>query len=261
MKSSFTYLYIIFFIIIIYFIFIHNIEGLDNSPPQTVFGVRNPFTGLRCYDNNLPIVSIDSNTFTCISKDGTNCLLRDDLKIPRQNTYDGNGKLINNGILCRNKDDKNYNVNTYLSKDGIRQLPGGSSNPNTRDIFNDLDTNGYYTIDCTAAGLNTSNHWCNQLYNNVQDMCNNMKDQFEKNNYPECGNAISTLKNSQITPNMPLINSTLFKKSDTNKSSSIPDAYTISMCKNKTCIRNRPSGMSLQICQTNCDKCGDSKCN
>ena len=262
LTSSTNTLYIILFLAVIYFIFIHSIEGIENTP-QTIFGVRNPFTGLRCYDNNLPIVSIDSNTFTCISKDGINCLTRDDLKIPRENIYDANGKIVSNGILCRNKEDRNYNVNTYLSKDGIRQLAGGPTKPNTRDIFNDLDTNGYYTIDCTPAGLNSQNHWCNKLYNNVQEMCNGIKDPFEKRNYPECGNTLATFKNSPIVPNMPNVNSTLFKKPEQTQNvskSTTPDAYTINMCKNKTCIRGRPAGMTLQACQMNCEKCGDSKC-
>jgi hypothetical protein len=254
-------LYIILFLIIIYFVFIHKLEGIENIP-QTIFGVRNPFTGLRCYDNNLPIVSVDSNTFTCISKDGINCLTRDDLKIPNENIYDSNGKIISNKILCRNKEDKNNNVNTYLSKDGIRQLAGGPYNPNTRDIFNDLDANGYYTIECTPAGLNSENHWCNKLYNNVEEMCNGMKDQFEKRNYTECGDTLATFKNSPIVPNMPNVNATLFKRpvQPSVSKSTTPDAYTINMCKNKTCIRGRPPGMSLATCQTNCNKCGDSKC-
>lgn len=255
-------LYIILFLAVIYFLFIHNMEGAENTDaPQTIFGVRNAFTGLHCYDNNLPIVSVDANTFTCISKDGVNCLTRDELKVPRENVYDANGKIITTGILCKNKEDKNYNVNTYLSKDGIRQLAGGPSKPNTRDVFNDLDSNGYYTIDCTQTALNTPGHWCNNVYNSVQVMCSGMKDQFEKSNYPECGDTLTAFKNTPAPPGTPLVKTTLYKRPVAGSAiGNIPDAYTIANCKGKTCARSRLKGDAMTLCLSNCDKCGKSTC-
>ena len=263
-------LYIVLFLAVIYFVFIHNMEGAENTDDtQTVFGVRNAFTGLHCYDNSLPIVSVDSNTFTCISKDGSNCLMRDDLKIPRENVYDANGKIITTGILCQNKEDKNYNVNTYLSKDGIRQLAGGPSKPNTRDVFNDLDSNGYYTIECNQPALNDPNHWCNKVYNSVDKMCSSFvkpdgtSDDIIKSMYSECTGTLATFKRTPAKAGTSLTKSTLYKKAAadaTPVAGATPDALTITNCKSKDCVRNRPKGMSLADCQTNCGVCGKTKC-
>lgn len=352
-------------LIVLYFVFIHNTEKLENisssptiiaspptmsvsSPPpsvpapapqltsqnitpapveekpQTIFGVRNAFTGLRCYDDNLPIVSVDSNTFTCISKDGVNCLTRDQLLIPKE-TQVNNGKLVKSTVLCRNVTNRNvttwqvgnpYNIgdsviykgrayivinnipadktslvpshkdaerfwkkaddiNTYLAKDGIRQLAGGPSKPNTRDVFNDLDANGYYTIDCTLNGLNDTNHWCSKVYDSVNTMCNSWvnpdgtPDRFSRDSYPECSGTLQTYRDSwqklspaQIPPPPP-VKSTLWKRPPVNVApvpGAAPGALQISTCKNKTCLRNRPKGMVLKTCQENCNKCGETTC-
>jgi hypothetical protein len=297
---------------------------VQKDEPQTVFGVRNAFTGLKCYDDNLPIVSVDSNTFTCISKDGVNCLTRDELLVPR-NTKVVNGKLVTSSVLCRNVTNRNvttwvsgnpYNIgdsvtykgraylvinnipadktnfppaqqevasfwkkaddiNTFLAKDGIRQIAGGLSNPNTRDVFNNLDAGGYYTLECTLNGLNDPNHWCGKVYDSVDKMCNSWvnpdgtQDNFSKSSYTECSGALQTYKDSwkqlkpaQIPPPPPF-KSTLWKRPSVNVQQTpeaAPDALQIVECKNKTCLRNRPSGMNLKTCQTNCNKCGKSTC-
>lgn len=305
------------------------VEGFTQTPPvedkpQTIFGVRNAFTGLRCYDDALPIVSVDSNTFSCISKDGQNCLTRDELRVPR-NTELANGKLVTSSVLCRNVVNRNettwqsgkpYNigdsviyqgraylvinnipadktslvpshkdaerfwkkaddVNTYLAKDGIRQLAGGPTKPNTRDVFNDLDANGYYTLECTLNGLNDSNHWCNKVYNSVDKMCNSWvnpdgtPDRFSKDSYPECSGTLQTFKDSwqKLTPAQvpppPPFKSTLWKRPPVNVApapGAAPGALQISSCKNKDCLRNRPKGMDLKTCQTNCNNCGKPSC-
>jgi hypothetical protein len=292
--------------------------------PQTIFGVRNAFTGLRCYDENLPIVSVDSNTFTCISRDGQKCLTRDELLIPKT-TEVVNGRLVQSTILCRNRDNRTvttwvsgtpYNigdtvtyqgvsylvinnipadkttiapthrdasrfwkkaddVNTYLSKDGIRQLPGPATKPNTRNIFNDLDSNGYYTMECTLNGLNDPNHWCSQVYGSVDKMCNSFvnpdgtPDQFTKASVPECSGTLQTFRDSwkNLTPAEipapPPTKSTLWKRPPANAApapGAAPGAFEIASCKNKTCLRNRPRGMDLKTCQSNCDKCGKPSC-
>jgi hypothetical protein len=300
-------------------------EGFtQEEPPQTVFGVRNAFTGLRCYDESLPIVSVDSNTFTCISKDGKNCLTRDELRIPNK-TEVVNGKLVKSTVLCRNRDNRSvttwvagnpYNigntvmyqgvsylvinnipadktqlypshkdaerfwkktddVNTYLAKDGIRQLAGGASNANTRDVFNDLDANGYYTMECTLNGLNDPNHWCSKVYGSVDKMCNSWvnpdgtPDIFTKNSIPECSGTLQTYRDSwkKLTPAQipppPPSKSTLWKRPPVNVApapGAAPGALEISSCRNKTCLRNRPAGMDLKTCQTNCSNCGKTKC-
>lgn len=217
-------LFAFLFLAVLYFLFKrtgNSTENLDDTSanttttPQTIFGVRNAFTGLHCYDNNLPIVSVDSGILSCISKDGKNCLMRNELKIP-------------DTVLCKNSEDKNNNVNTYLSKDGIRQVAGGSDNPNTKDIFNDLDSNGYYTIQCNQTALNTSGHWCNSIYNTVDTMCNSL-DPISKSLYTECNGALATYKNTSPKDNS-LTVSTLYKKGD--------DGLAILTCQNKDCIRS-----------------------
>jgi hypothetical protein len=298
------------------------------TPPaeqtQTIFGVRNAFTGLRCYDEALPIVSVDANTFTCISKDGQKCLTRDELLIPNK-TEVVNGKLVQSTIFCRNRDNRTvttwvagtpYNigdnvtyqgvkylvinnipadktqlqpthrdasrfwkkaddVNTYLAKDGIRQKAGPANKPNTRNIFKDLDENGYYTIECTLNGLNDPNHWCNQVYNSVDKMCNSFvnpdgtPDQLSKSSVPECSGTLQTFRDSwkNLTPPEipppPQTKSTLWKRPPANAAPAPgekPGAFQISDCKNKICLRNRPKGMDLKTCQSNCDMCGKPTC-
>lgn len=317
-------------LVIIYFMFINSAEKLENvssqeEKPQTVFGVRNAFTGLRCYDDNLPIVSINSNTFTCISKDGQNCLTRDQLLIPKDAQV-VNDNLVTSSISCRNVSNRNvstwisetpYNagdsviykgrnylainnipanktkfvpsqkevenfwkkqddINTYLVKDGIRQLPGGLSKPNTRDVFNDLDTNGYYTMECTLNALNDPDHWCSKIADSVDTMCNSWVnpdgtlDRFSKDAYSECSGTLQTYRNSwkNLTPAEipppPKFKTTLWKRPVANtlsrSASGPPGAQQLSECKNKTCLRNRPAGMSLKTCQTNCSTCGKSQC-
>lgn len=245
------------FLLAIYFIFIHNYEGIQNTP-QTIYGVNNAFTGLHCYDNNLPIISVDSNTLTCISKDGTNCLMRDDLKIPTNTILDVNNNIITNGIVCRNDQDKNYNVNTFLSKDGIRQIAGGPNNINTRDVFNDLSANGYYTLQCNQSGLNDPNHWCSKTYNSIQDTCSHF-DQFQKSSHLECNDTITTFKNS-LSSNILPVTSTLYKTVPI-VSGAPPTASMIMSCRNKNCIRGRQAGQSLSTCQSNCNICGKGVCN
>jgi hypothetical protein len=195
--------------------------------------------------------------------------MRDDLKIPRENVYDANGKIITTGILCQNKQDKNYNVNTFLSKDGIRQLAGGPNKLNTRDVFNDLDSNGYYTIECNQPALNDPNHWCGKVYKSVDNMCNSFvrpdgkPDEFTKSMYTECTGTLATFKNTAATPGTPLIKSTLYKKAPAGVAlapGAAPDALTITNCKNKDCVRNKPKDITAAVCQTNCTTCGKTKC-
>jgi hypothetical protein len=291
---------------------------VQEDKPQTIFGVRNAFTGLRCYEDSLPIVSVDSNTFTCISKDGQNCLTRDQLLIPNK-TEVVNGNLVTSSVLCRNvtnrtnttwvsgnpynigdsvmyqgraylvinnipadktslvpshKDAERFwkkadDINTYLAKDGIRQLAGGPSKPNTRNIFNDLDNNGYYTLECTLNGLNDTNHWCNKVYNSVDTMCNSWvnpdgtPDRFSRDSYPECSGTLKTFKDSTAPRPTLALKSTLWKRPPVNVApapGAAPGALEIANCKNKNCLRNRPAGMDLKTCQANCNKCGKTTC-
>jgi hypothetical protein len=203
--------------------------------------------------------------------------------------YQGRAYLVINNIpadktslIPSHKDAERFwkkadDINTYLAKDGIRQLSGLKRNlpKNTRDVFDDLDANGYYTIDCTLNGLNDPNHWCSKVYNSVNSMCNSWvnpdgtPDRFSRDSYPECSGTLQTYRDSwqklspaQIPP-PPAVKSTLWKRPPVNAApvpGAAPGALQITECKNKTCLRNRPAGMDLKTCQANCDKCGKTKC-
>lgn len=226
-----------------YFVLQHQEEeGIDNTPPQTMFTVGNAFTGLTCYNENHPIVSQDGSTFTCISKDGTNCLYKQNLNIP-------------NNVSCKN-------INTYLSKDGVRQLPSSvtGGQPNSRDIFDDLSKNGYYTLQCNYKALNDPNHWCGKISASYKEWCGTL-DRFAKASNPGCDSI--PLYAEKVTDST--ITKTLFKNlSDSEKAANskmgIIDMATVVSCQNKDCVRNKPSNITASECKANCSKCGKTKC-
>ena len=233
---------IILCLVIIYYTLGGSNEGIDNTPPQTIFAVGNAFTGLTCYDDNQPIVSQDGNTFTCISKDGTNCLYKQNLNIP-------------NTVSCKD-------VNTYLSKDGVRQLPSsvGGGSPNSRDVFDDLSKNGYYTLQCNYKALNDPNHWCNKISQSYNNWCGTL-DRFAKASNPGC-NSIPLYSQK---PTDSTLTSVLFKNlTDAEKAANskmgIVDRATVVSCQNKDCIRNKPANITSAQCKTNCSTCGKTKC-
>ena len=90
--------------------------------PPVIYGVANAFTGLHCYDDSLPIVSNDSNTFYCISPDNVNCLQRNSLNIPNSFQIDPNyaiqanhSPFIKNQIYCKPEDIPKTTDNTSFS--------------------------------------------------------------------------------------------------------------------------------------------------
>ena len=296
--SSFIYenyltILLTFFLVYCLLISTNVFENITNTPapaPQTVFAVGNAFTGLECIDDSLPLYSQDTNTYTALSIDGVNPVYRSNLNIPSYvQCRDGITSLFTpwvSGTSYKVNDTVSYagvnyvaqvahkstsmlsqmnmwqpaeNINTYLAKDGIRQLPSGDpKNPNTRDIFDTLSSSGYTTMKCEYNALNNPNHFCNKINNSYSSWCNKL-DPFTKASHTECqslpayGSKPTTLGNSVGLTN------TLYSNAPT-PSGSGPTPSQISSCQNKDCVRNLPKGVSSAQCKINCTKCGSTTC-
>ena len=100
---------------------------------------------MRCLDDSKPIVRIiDSKTLQCLSKDGTNCLTRNDFGIPRD-------------IPCRE-------INSFLVK-SIRDIRSPS-----RKVFDELENKtNYNLLTCNPDGFKNENHWCGQMWNDIKN--------------------------------------------------------------------------------------------
>lgn len=105
----------------------------------------NAFTDLRCIDDSKPLVRIiDSKTFQCLSKDGTNCLMRNDFGVPPN-------------INCRD-------INGFLVR-SIRDIRSPS-----RKVFDELESKtNYNLLTCNPDGLKNTNHWCGQMWSDIRD--------------------------------------------------------------------------------------------
>lgn len=130
-------------ILIILFFF----GGLLLSKTETLNAIiaGNAFTDLRCIDDTHPIVRIiDSKTLQCLSKDGTNCLTRNDYNIPTN-------------VSCRD-------TNGFLVK-SIRDMRSPS-----RKIFDELESKtNYNLLTCTPDGLKNETHWCGKIWKDVKE--------------------------------------------------------------------------------------------
>jgi hypothetical protein len=287
-------------IILIYLIYrrVNIFEGLDNSAPQTIFAVGNAFTGLECVDDSMPLYSQDTNTFMAISKDGTNPLYRKDLNIPNniecRDTYiklftpwqKGYSYQLNDNLSYGNKNytinsahvsgnsspdftklQATQNINTFLAKDGIRQLPllpTDVNYPNSRNTFDALSKDGYTTIKCEYKALNTDGHWCKRIHESYQTWCSKL-DKFTRSSHTECDSLVKYYNKQSVLGDSSGVTSTLYKnlteqQKSSNAALGIIDAATLSTCQNKNCIRNKPQGMSSSDCKANCSKCGATKC-
>jgi hypothetical protein len=260
--------------------------------PQTIYGVGNAYTGLECIDDLLPLYSQDKSTFTAISSDGKTPLYRRDLNIP--NTVfcrDPNMPLFTPWMpdTIYKKNDtasyggKNYlaimdhtsttiaeitdtiiwlptqNINTYLSKDGVRQLPTNDpKNPNSRDIFNKLSANGYTTLRCEYKALTDPNHFCKKLSDSYTKWCNTLK-LSDRSSHPEC-DSIPKYQSKQTTlGDASGITATLYSNAPAPAvAGSGPTASQISKCQNSDCPRNPK--IDKKQCASNCTKCGNTTC-
>jgi hypothetical protein len=103
----------------------------------------NSFSDLRCIDDSQPIVRfVNAETVQCLSKDGSNCLLRKDFG-------------ISDNVKCND-------INTHLVKE-IRNINSGP-----RKVFDDLEQNtNYNLLTCTPDGMNNPNHWCGSMFNTI----------------------------------------------------------------------------------------------
>ena len=83
-------LFYIVVVVIILFIVLFTIdfdETFQNNckiPKNSIDGTANAYTGLMCIDDTLPLIKLsdDLSTFSCISKDNTNCLMKSDFAVP-----------------------------------------------------------------------------------------------------------------------------------------------------------------------------------
>jgi hypothetical protein len=277
----------------------HFSEGAENTPaPQTIFAVGNAYTGLECIDDSLPIYSRDSDTYTALSIDGTNPVYRADLNIPsyiqcrklegtptnlftpwnKDNKYKVDDVVSYNDAnyqcspedsavtVCDDQPDKSnkkwrvaQDVNTFLAKDGIRQLPVANP-PNSRFIFDKLSKDGYTTIQCNYKALNDPNHWCAKVHNSYQGWCNKLR-KFSRDSRTECDSIPKYVgKSSSNTVTATLFKNLTDEEKAANLAKGFVDAATIASCSNKDCVRNKPKGMSSTDCTANCKKCGKTTC-
>lgn len=178
-------LYIIIFLIIIYFLFVHNIisENFTREINTAAASVDNYFTDLQCLDPDLPIARFrQGNTIEYYSLDGSKPIMMTDFNVP-------------NNVKCfKDKSDKSNNpdFNKYISTEGLR-----NKSSNTFKLFTDLGKNvypNYQAINCTANGLNDPNHICGKLFNSLINNTNYCpKEEFAKN--PDCKN----IENNKLT--------------------------------------------------------------
>jgi hypothetical protein len=174
--------------------------------------VENAFTDTRCVNDSLPLVrffprpdgeSFAPYTFRCLSIDGQNCITRDSLDVPKL-VKNSKGKY--DGYHCTDTmfDGQSVkNVNFYLSRDGLVQTNPQRSNylagrpvSKTAKAFFDFDyltqqdkffdgskvkiqknKNTKY-LTCTPDGLKNPNHWCGQVWNQIQPQCSTERGKF-----------------------------------------------------------------------------------
>lgn len=143
--------------------------------PFDQVNVQNAFSGLKCIGDDLPLVRYvkDDSSFQCISHDGTNCVDRQYLGIPKQ-------------YSCY---ESANNVNKYLSADGIRTVNVDKTTPLAMvyDDFERLSKGDnlssnikYFT--CTPDGLSNKNHWCGKVWNKI-DTAECSKPEVEYNQF------------------------------------------------------------------------------
>lgn len=294
------YRYIPLIIIAIILVFLAyskiNIFETMETPMETmenVFAVGNAFTGLECINDNLPLYSINNDrTITVLGNASGTPLYRNDLKIPQNIICRANVKTIPEW-----KNDRYYNqgdtvmfnrraytaktavpvsaqfditqwtlasdLNTFVSKDGIRQLPGGQSAPNTRDVFNKLSSEGYTQLKCEPVALSDVSHYCKKIYDSFDEWCNTL-DPLGKKNTKGCSQdtASAANKTASVASNasVAIIGGVSVTKFSNEVITGTVSPQQISTCQNRDCVRNRPSGLSMTVCKDNCKNCGKTKC-
>lgn len=168
-------LYIVLFVTILYFVFIHNTdnEKFTRVINTSASSVDNYFTDLQCIDPSLPIARFrQGDTLEYYSLDGSKPMMMSDFGVPAN-------------VTCVKDKLNKQDFNKYISTDGIR-----NRSSNSYKLFNALGKNtypNYQAINCTPNGLNDPNHTCGKLYNALIN--NNIYcplEEFAKN--PDCIN-------------------------------------------------------------------------
>jgi hypothetical protein len=271
-----------------YYIFIHfSTEKLQNIQ-KTVLGTTNPFTGLFCVNDEMPIVrSVEApeggKTLQCISRNGNDCMTRKDLTAPDFFTgTDGkdskNQDIITHSPLvcdldlnmtpCKDafqKIDKPFTYvnrrgnttnnkcvqfNKYITQDAIRNP---KEPPNS--IFRELDSNQnpnhkYFT--CTQAGLKDPEHWCGKVYNTLKDTVCKKRDILQGPLFTSVCKDVDTFSKTESANTEPVT---------VNTNEEIKFLKTVDKCKKRFCTVNKPKDITMEQCLQNCDICADTKCN
>lgn len=158
----------------------------------------NAFSDLRCLDDSKPIVRIvDSKTLQCLSKDGSNCLTRQDFGVP-------------DTVPCKE-------INSFLVK-SIRDMQSPS-----RKVFNELEsTNNYNLLTCNPDGFKNPNHWCGQMWNDLKDnKCQSSDGKFGYlstpcKKMPEYANSENVGQNTSVITSSQIIESKQKQRQATN---------------------------------------------
>jgi hypothetical protein len=260
--------------ILIAYIILFNVGTTEGLSDEAGFGMGNPFTDAACVDDSVPIITYNSGNISCISKDGNNCLMRDQL-VPKMTSGSPGSPsslpkpaVAGTPILCSNTGSPEYGIgiNTWLSAPGIRATDGI-----TKTTFNDLTNNGYTNLTCTAKGLNTSGHWCNNVYKKALENCNTpqdkiisqMNEQIRRTDVCGPDGALATFAKTS-TDSGPDVTSNRFNYKEVSIASNTtgPSDSTIKKC-NASCrtkVARSMKKLSAEQCKTNCSNCGNATC-
>lgn len=269
----------------LYFVYT-NTDTLENVVKQTIFGSTNPFTGLFCVSDDLPIirtVETDSGTtFQCISRNGTDCMKRADLLTPDFLTVNQGKDAQKNDIVsfspvvcdvdlnmspCRDNfakiqkpstfvnnrgrtvDSQCTQFNKYITQNAVRnpQEP-----PNA--IFRELDSNSnaehkYFT--CTQKGLQDPTHWCGKVHDKLKTTVCAKRDILQGPLFTNVCKQVPKYAATQATTEEPVL---------VNTNEEIRFLKRVDMCKKRFCTINRSKDMTMDQCQQNCDICADTTC-
>lgn len=270
----------------IYFVYT-NKDTLQNVTKPTIFGTTNPFTGLFCVADELPIVrpvkTDAGDTLQCISRNGTDCMTRSDLLTPQFLTVN-QGKNANNQdivsfspVVCdvdlnmspckdnfqkiqrpstfvnrqgRTVDSQCTQFNKYITQNAVRNP---AEPPNA--IFTELDSNSnanhkYFT--CTQKGLQDPTHWCGKVHDRLKTTVCQKRDILQG---PLFTNVCKEVPKYAATP------STTQEPVLVNTNEEIRFLKRVDLCKKRFCAVNKPADITMDQCLQNCDVCADTTCS
>lgn len=222
-------LVILFIVLIIgYFIFGQK-ENLDNST-DTIVGMENAYTNIHCLSPELPAIKLGKNSIACLtdnSGDESKCFKYADFDVPAN-------------FQCTNS---RNNLNTYLSKDGLR-----NTSSKARQIFDGLMKNGYHNIECNKDAFDDPTHWCSQVKQAIDQRCSSKS---------EAERVTDRLCNEDLLSYAKTANPVNTKTIPTRFA---PDSFKTRAlkCRQVNCARQR--GANKELCESNCSLCGNTTC-